>query len=60
MNKKSKKQLVWEGITLQALIVVIFLFDIHQGIRAAMTPYGWLSPEFKTDSIDRIVRCSRS
>jgi hypothetical protein len=26
------------------------LFDIHQGIRAAMTPYGWLSPEFKADS----------
>lgn len=26
------------------------LFDVHQGIRAAMTPYGWLSPEFKEDS----------
>jgi hypothetical protein len=26
------------------------LFDIHQGIRTAMAPYGWLSPEFKTDS----------
>jgi hypothetical protein len=26
------------------------LFDIHQGIRAAMTSYGWLSPEFKADS----------
>lgn len=26
------------------------LFDIHKGIRAAMAPYGWLSPEFKEDS----------
>lgn len=26
------------------------LFDLHKGIRAAMTPYGWLSPEFKEDS----------
>ena len=26
------------------------LFDVHQGIRAAMAPYGWLSPEFKEDS----------
>ena len=26
------------------------LFDVHQGIRTAMTPYGWLSPEFKEDS----------
>lgn len=26
------------------------LFDVHQGIRAAMTPYGWLAPEFKEDS----------
>lgn len=26
------------------------LFDLHRGIRAAMTPYGWLSPEFKEDS----------
>jgi hypothetical protein len=26
------------------------LFNIHQGIRAAMAPYGWLSPEFKEDS----------
>ena len=26
------------------------LFDIHKGIRKAMTPYGWLSPEFKEDS----------
>lgn len=26
------------------------LFDVHQGIRRAMTPYGWLAPEFKEDS----------
>ena len=26
------------------------LFDIHKDIRKAMTPYGWLSPEFKEDS----------
>ncbi len=26
------------------------LFDIHNDIRKAMTPYGWLSPEFKEDS----------
>jgi hypothetical protein len=26
------------------------LFDIHKDIRAAMGPYGWLSPEFKEDS----------
>jgi hypothetical protein len=26
------------------------LFDVHKGIRAAMTPYGWLAPEFKEDS----------
>ena len=26
------------------------LFDLHKGIRAGMTPYGWLSPEFKEDS----------
>lgn len=26
------------------------LFDIHKGLREAMTPYGWLSPEFKEDS----------
>jgi hypothetical protein len=26
------------------------LFDVHQGIRAAMKPYGWLAPEFKEDS----------
>ena len=26
------------------------LFDLHKGIRSAMTPYGWLSPEFKEDS----------
>ena len=26
------------------------LFGIHKDIRAAMTPYGWLSPEFKEDS----------
>jgi hypothetical protein len=26
------------------------LFDVHQGIRTAMAPYGWLSPEFKEDS----------
>lgn len=26
------------------------LHDVHQDIRAAMRPYGWLSPEFKTDS----------
>jgi len=26
------------------------LFDVHKGIRSAMTPYGWLAPEFKEDS----------
>ena len=26
------------------------LFDMHKDIRKAMTPYGWLSPEFKEDS----------
>ncbi len=26
------------------------LFDLHKDIRKAMTPYGWLSPEFKEDS----------
>ena len=26
------------------------LFDLHKEIRKAMTPYGWLSPEFKEDS----------
>jgi hypothetical protein len=26
------------------------LFDLHQGIRTSMAPYGWLSPEFKEDS----------
>ena len=26
------------------------LFDLHKGLRTAMTPYGWLSPEFKEDS----------
>jgi hypothetical protein len=26
------------------------LFDIHQGIRAAIAPYSWLAPEFKEDS----------
>lgn len=26
------------------------LFDVHQEIRAAMKPYGWLAPEFKEDS----------
>ena len=26
------------------------LFEVHQGIRTAMAPYGWLAPEFKEDS----------
>lgn len=26
------------------------LFGVHQEIRAAMAPYGWLAPEFKEDS----------
>lgn len=26
------------------------LFDVHKDIRKVMTPYGWLSPEFKEDS----------
>jgi hypothetical protein len=26
------------------------LFDIHQGLRKTMAPYGWLAPEFKEDS----------
>lgn len=26
------------------------LFDLHKSIRSGMTPYGWLSPEFKEDS----------
>lgn len=26
------------------------LFDLHKDIRKGMTPYGWLSPEFKEDS----------
>jgi len=26
------------------------LWKLHQGMRSAMAPYGWLSPEFKEDS----------
>lgn len=26
------------------------LFDVHKDLRKAMTPYGWLAPEFKEDS----------
>jgi hypothetical protein len=26
------------------------LFDLHKGMRAAMSRYGWLAPEFKEDS----------
>lgn len=26
------------------------LFNVHQNIRGAMAPYGWLAPEFKEDS----------